>query len=225
MHLIFQKQKLNGDAAAKEREKIKFASSVNQSDRVSGFAICLTVFAAGKTKLGDFRVKQQCKYDRKSKFRVGRKKSKSKVPDNVKNKALYRKIKAKVKRQFQKKPNGAWPSAYGSMALVRAYKKAGGKYENKKSKKKSKRRKQSFSMKPGNCKYVKSIRKNKSKFGRMKARRFRMTAGCKYNISVDRLIRAHRLTVDTPETLALGSGGNGHTLREDLKRFGLGGGR
>jgi len=81
----------------------------------------------------------------------------------VKNKALYRKIKAKVKKKFQSKPNGAWPSAYGSMALVRAYKKAGGKYK--------------FSMKSGNCNCAKnsaSIKQLQKAFRRSQNHKLKM---------------------------------------------------
>ena len=57
-------------------------------------------------------------------------KSKSKVPDNVKNAKLYLKIKAKIKRDIDKK-NRRW-GAYDSGRLVREYKQAGGTYSGSK---------------------------------------------------------------------------------------------
>lgn len=56
----------------------------------------------------------------------------SKIPANVKNPKLYKKIKAKIRRDVDKK-NRQW-GAYDSGRLVREYKKAGGTYSGKKSK-------------------------------------------------------------------------------------------
>ena len=56
----------------------------------------------------------------------------SKIPDNVKNPKLYKKIKAKIRRDVDKK-NRQW-GAYDSGRLVREYKAAGGTYSGKKSK-------------------------------------------------------------------------------------------
>lgn len=60
-------------------------------------------------------------------YAVPRKKSKPKkkstIPDNVKNKALYSRVKAEAKRKFD-----AFPSAYASSWIVRTYKKRGGTY-------------------------------------------------------------------------------------------------
>ena len=59
----------------------------------------------------------------------GKKKAKSKakkkgsIPDNVKNKALYSRVKAAAKRKFD-----VYPSAYANAWLVREYKKRGGTY-------------------------------------------------------------------------------------------------
>ena len=61
---------------------------------------------------------------------------KSKIPDNVKNKALYKRIKAKIRREVNKK--GRRWGAYDSGRLVREYKSKGGKYSGKKGKTKSK---------------------------------------------------------------------------------------
>ena len=60
-----------------------------------------------------------------------------KIPDNVKNKKLYSSIKAKIKKQVNKK--GRRWGAYDSGRLVQEYKKAGGKYSGtKKTSQKSK---------------------------------------------------------------------------------------
>ena len=56
----------------------------------------------------------------------------SKIPDNVKNPKLYKKIKAKIRRDVDKK-NRQW-GAYDSGRLVKEYKAAGGTYSGKKSK-------------------------------------------------------------------------------------------
>lgn len=104
----------------KSRKPTRF--SVKKGKRDMSYCVC-----SGPNKTKGFTCKQHCTYGR-SKFRAG-----SKVPDNVVNKDLYRKIKAKVKEKFLSKPDGKWPSAYGSMALVKAYKKAGGTYKGKKS--------------------------------------------------------------------------------------------
>ena len=50
-------------------------------------------------------------------------KSKSTIPDNVKNKALYSRVKAEAKKKFD-----VYPSAYANAWLVREYKKRGGTY-------------------------------------------------------------------------------------------------
>ena len=50
-------------------------------------------------------------------------KKKSTIPANVKNKALYSRVKSEAKRKFD-----VWPSAYGSAWLTREYKKRGGTY-------------------------------------------------------------------------------------------------
>ena len=57
-------------------------------------------------------------------------KSQGKVPDNVKNKALYLKIKNKIRKDVDKK-NRRW-GAYDSGRLVREYKEKGGKYSGNK---------------------------------------------------------------------------------------------
>ena len=54
------------------------------------------------------------------------------APDNVVNKALYLKIKNRLKKSVK-----SWPSAYGSGLLVKKYKEAGGKYKGKKAGKKT----------------------------------------------------------------------------------------
>lgn len=109
----------------KSRKPTRF--SVKKGKRDMSYCVC-----SGSNKTKGFTCSQHCTYGRRkygrSKFRAG-----SKVPDNVVNKDLYRKIKAKVKKKFLSKPDGKWPSAYGSMALVKAYKKAGGTYKGKKS--------------------------------------------------------------------------------------------
>ena len=51
------------------------------------------------------------------------KKKKVSIPDNVKNKALYSRVKAAAKRKFD-----VYPSAYANAWLVREYKKRGGTY-------------------------------------------------------------------------------------------------
>ena len=51
------------------------------------------------------------------------KKKKGSIPDNVKNKALYSRVKAAAKRKFD-----GYPSAYANAWLVREYKKRGGTY-------------------------------------------------------------------------------------------------
>jgi|TARA_R100001129_G_scaffold182343_1_gene162831 hypothetical protein len=50
-------------------------------------------------------------------------KKRSTIPDNVKNKALYSRVKAEAKRKFD-----VFPSAYASSWIVRTYKKRGGTY-------------------------------------------------------------------------------------------------
>ena len=133
---------------------------------------------SGPNKTKGFTCRQHCTYGRgkhgRSKFRAG-----SKVPDNVVDKALYRKIKGKVKKKFLSKPNGKWPSAYGSMALVRAYKKAGGRYKGKKS---------SFRMSSCKCKEnsraIKKLQKafdrsRKHKISKMRSRKRRMNTRIK----------------------------------------------
>ena len=54
----------------------------------------------------------------------------SKIPDNVNNPKLYKKIKEKIRRDVDKK-NRQW-GAYDSGRLVREYKQAGGTYSGKK---------------------------------------------------------------------------------------------
>ena len=53
-----------------------------------------------------------------------KKSTKSKIPDNVVNKALYSRVKAEAKRKFK-----VYPSAYANGWLVRTYKARGGKYK------------------------------------------------------------------------------------------------
>ena len=48
---------------------------------------------------------------------------KSAIPDNVKNKALYSRVKSAAKKKFD-----VFPSAYASAWIVREYKKRGGTY-------------------------------------------------------------------------------------------------
>lgn len=48
---------------------------------------------------------------------------KSTIPKNVKNKALYSRVKAEAKRKFD-----VYPSAYANAWLVKTYKKRGGTY-------------------------------------------------------------------------------------------------
>ena len=48
---------------------------------------------------------------------------KSTIPSNVKNKALYSRVKAEAKKKFD-----VYPSAYANAWLVREYKKRGGTY-------------------------------------------------------------------------------------------------
>ena len=50
-------------------------------------------------------------------------KKKSSIPSNVKNKALYSRVKAAAKKKFD-----VYPSAYANAWLVRTYKKRGGTY-------------------------------------------------------------------------------------------------
>ena len=64
-------------------------------------------------------------------FGKSSKKSKTKVPDNVKNPKLYLKIKAKIQK-YVKAKNRRW-GAYDSGRLVREYKQAGGKYSGSKT--------------------------------------------------------------------------------------------
>lgn len=59
---------------------------------------------------------------RKSKPKAKAKK-KGSIPDNVKNKALYSRVKAEAKRKFD-----VYPSAYANAWLVKTYKKRGGTY-------------------------------------------------------------------------------------------------
>ena len=60
---------------------------------------------------------------------MARKKAKPKarkkgsIPDNVKDKALYSRVKSAAKRKFD-----VYPSTYANAWLVREYKKRGGKY-------------------------------------------------------------------------------------------------
>ena len=66
-------------------------------------------------------------------FSFGKKKStSSKIPDNVVNKALYARIKAKIRKDVNKKKR-RW-GAYDSGRLVREYKAKGGKYRGGKGK-------------------------------------------------------------------------------------------
>ena len=51
------------------------------------------------------------------------KKKKGAIPDNVKNKALYSRVKSEAKRKFD-----VYPSAYANACLVSEYKKRGGTY-------------------------------------------------------------------------------------------------
>jgi len=48
---------------------------------------------------------------------------KSTIPSNVKNKALYSRVKSEAKRKFD-----VYPSAYANAWLVKTYKKRGGTY-------------------------------------------------------------------------------------------------
>ena len=57
----------------------------------------------------------------------------SRIPKNVKNPKLYKKIKSKIRKDVDKN-NRQW-GAYDSGRLVKEYKKAGGTYTGKKSKK------------------------------------------------------------------------------------------
>lgn len=50
-------------------------------------------------------------------------KNKSSIPSNVKNKALYSRVKAAAKKKFD-----VYPSAYANAWLVKEYKKRGGTY-------------------------------------------------------------------------------------------------
>jgi len=50
-------------------------------------------------------------------------KKKSSIPSNVKNKALYSRVKAAAKKKFD-----VYPSAYANAWLVKEYKKRGGTY-------------------------------------------------------------------------------------------------
>ena len=50
-------------------------------------------------------------------------KKKSTIPANVKNKALYSRVKSEAKRKFD-----VYPSAYANAWLVKTYKKRGGTY-------------------------------------------------------------------------------------------------
>ncbi len=59
----------------------------------------------------------------RKKTRAKPKKKKGAIPDNVKNKALYSRVKAEAKRKFD-----VYPSAYANAWLVREYKKRGGTY-------------------------------------------------------------------------------------------------
>jgi len=155
----------------KSRKPTRF--SVKKGKRDMSYCVC-----SGPNKTKGFTCtqhckSQHCKYGR-SKFRAG-----SKVPENVVDKALYRKIKAEVKKKFLSKPNGKWPSAYGSMALVRAYKKAGGRYKGKKS---------SFRMSSCKCKKnsraIQKLQKafdrsRKHKISKMRSRKRRMNTRIK----------------------------------------------
>jgi hypothetical protein len=51
------------------------------------------------------------------------KKKTGSIPDNVKNKALYSRVKAAAKKKFD-----VYPSAYANAWLVKEYKKRGGTY-------------------------------------------------------------------------------------------------
>ena len=51
------------------------------------------------------------------------KKKTGSIPDNVKNKALYSRVKAEAKKKFD-----VYPSAYANAWLVKEYKKRGGTY-------------------------------------------------------------------------------------------------
>ena len=59
----------------------------------------------------------------KSRPKAKKKKKKSTIPSNVKNKALYARVKAAAKKKFD-----VYPSAYANAWLVREYKKRGGTY-------------------------------------------------------------------------------------------------
>ena len=50
-------------------------------------------------------------------------KAKGSIPDNVKNKALYSRVKTEAKKKFD-----VYPSAYANAWLVKEYKKRGGTY-------------------------------------------------------------------------------------------------
>ena len=50
-------------------------------------------------------------------------KKKSSIPSNVKNKALYSRVKAAAKKKFD-----VYPSAYANAWLVKEYKRLGGTY-------------------------------------------------------------------------------------------------
>lgn len=150
----------------KSRKPTRFR--VKKGKRDMSYCVC-----SGPNKTKGFTCRQHCKYGR-SKFRAG-----SPVPKNVVDPKLYRKIKAEVKKKFLSKPNGKWPSAYGSMALVRAYKKAGGKYKGKKS---------SFRMSSCKCKEnsraIKKLQKafdrsRKHKISKMRSRKRRMNTRIK----------------------------------------------
>ena len=56
-------------------------------------------------------------------FKKKAKKKNSTIPSNVKNKALYSRVKAEAKRKFD-----VYPSAYANAWLVKTYKKRGGTY-------------------------------------------------------------------------------------------------
>ena len=49
--------------------------------------------------------------------------AKNTIPKNVKNKALYSRVKSEAKRKFD-----VFPSAYASAWIVKTYKKRGGTY-------------------------------------------------------------------------------------------------
>ena len=83
----------------------------------------------------DFGKKQSKKRKSGSKKRKSgskKRKSRSKIPDNVVNKALYSRIKAKIRKDVNKKKR-RW-GAYDSGRLVREYKSKGGKYRGSKGK-------------------------------------------------------------------------------------------